>query len=153
MRLLKAPPGTRKSKKIVGRGNGSGVGGTCGRGHNGQNSRSGGGVRPGFEGGQMPLFRRVARRGFSNHRFKKEYATFSLAQLEIKYKDGEKVDLASLKSKGLVKNSDKRVKLLANGKISRKLIIKIDKMSKNARERLLKAGCQIIEEKEAKDGK
>jgi large subunit ribosomal protein L15 len=102
MGQIKAPVGANTKKMIVGRGVGS-KGRSSGRGHDGQKSRSGGGVRPGFEGGQMPLYRRLARRGFSNHPFKKEYYIVSLAEIARRFEDGEEVTLSSLKEKRVVK--------------------------------------------------
>ena len=141
---IRAPKGATKKKRIVGRGNGSTRGGTSGRGSNGQNARSGGGVRPGFEGGQMPLYRRVARRGFSNHPFKVEYKTVNLWELEPKYTDGETVNSETLKEKGLVKGKNKRIKILGDGELTRKLTIDVDKISASAKEKIEKAGGNIV---------
>ena len=149
---LKAPRGATHSKKRVGRGNGSLLGGTSGRGHNGQNSRSGGGVRPGFEGGQMPLYRRIARKGFSNYPFKESYILISLSQLDKKFSDGDTVNFESLKQKGFFSGTDKLVKILANGEISKKLKIDVDKISASAKKKLETAGCEIIV-KEGSDGR
>ena len=103
MAQIVKPAGATTRKTIVGRGNGSGIGRSCGRGHDGQNSRSGGGVRLGFEGGQMPLYRRIASRGFSNYPFKEERQAISLATLERVYSDGETVSDETLRQKGLLK--------------------------------------------------
>jgi len=142
-RQLKAPKGANKKKRIIGRGTGTGKGGTSGRGHNGQNSRSGGGVRPGFEGGQMPLYRRLARRGFSNYPFKKEYAIINLIDIESKFTEGETVNTATLKEKGLLKKVKLPVKLLGNGEITKKLTIEVAKISASAREKIEKAGGTV----------
>lgn len=146
MENLRPPKGAVKSKKRIGRGNGSTVGGTSGRGSNGQNARSGGGVRPGFEGGQMPLYRRIARRGFSNYPFKKEYELIYLNKLDEKYKDGETVNFVTLKEKGILSGKNKLVKILSNGEINKKLKISVDKISASAKEKLTAAGCEILNE-------
>ncbi len=146
MENLRAPKGATKKKKRVGRGNGSTIGGTSGRGSNGQNARSGGGVRPGFEGGQMPLYRRIARRGFSNYPFKKEYELIYLSKLSEKFSDGETVNFETLKEKGILSGKKKLVKILSNGEISKKLKISVDKISAVAKEKLTAAGCEILDE-------
>ncbi len=140
---LRAPQGASRKKRIVGRGRSSGCGKTSGRGHNGQNSRSGGGVRAGFEGGQMPLYRRVAARGFSNYPFKKEYVVVNLNALEKVYSDGETVSLETLVQKGLVKKSEKLVKILGQGNLSRKLEVALPAVSASAREKIEKAGGSV----------
>ena len=140
---LHAPKGSTKKKIIVGRGNSARKGRTSGRGNNGQNARSGGGVRPGFEGGQMPLYRRIARRGFSSYFFKKEYLPINLGQIETKYADGETVNLETLKAKGLVKGKRAAVKILGMGDFSRKLTFEVEKVSSSAREKIEKAGSTI----------
>ena len=142
MGQIKAPAGANKKKTIVGRGYGS-KGRSSGRGHDGQNSRSGGGVRPGFEGGQMPLYRRLARRGFSNHPFKKEYTVVSLSELSKAFADGETVSLETLKEKKVVKGNNVLVKILANGEIEKKLIVEGLKVSGSAAEKITAAGGEI----------
>lgn len=141
--VLKAPKGANKNRKKVGRGPGSGLGKTSGRGYNGQNARSGGGVRPGFEGGQMPLYRRIARRGFSNYPFKKEYVIVNLDTLNSVFNDGDTVSYETLYAKGLAKKTLSLVKILGNGEISKKLTINVDKISESALAKLQKAGCTI----------
>ncbi|MBI9108531.1 MAG: 50S ribosomal protein L15 [Spirochaetales bacterium] len=141
---IRAPKGATKKKRIVGRGNGSTRGGTSGRGSNGQNARSGGGVRLGFEGGQMPLYRRVARRGFSNHPFKIDYKTVNLRELEDKFSDGDTVNLETLKDKGIVKGKNIRVKILGDGEVTKKLTIDVEKVSAGAKEKIEKAGGNIV---------
>lgn len=141
---LKAPKGANKNKKVLGRGHGAGTGKTAGRGHKGQKSRSGGNVRPGFEGGQMPLYRRVAARGFSNYMFKKSYVPVNLFLLEKNYSDGEVVSLETLVEKGLIKKSEKNVKILGNGELSKKLEVQIEKVSAGAVEKIEKAGGKIV---------
>jgi len=142
---IRAPKGATKKKKIVGRGRATGVGKTSGRGSNGQNSRSGGKVRPGFEGGQMPLYRRLARRGFSNARFKDEYVVLNLSDLQDKFKSGDKVNLETLKKVGLLKNSVTDVKILGNGEIKKKLNVDVERISASAKEAILAAGGTVSE--------
>jgi large subunit ribosomal protein L15 len=139
---IRTPAGATRHKKMLGRGPGSGHGSTAGRGDKGQNARAGGGVRVGFEGGQMPLFRRVARRGFSNYPFRKEYATVKLEKLNV-FADGEAVDRASLLARGLIRASDRLVKILAGGKLERKLTVKVDKVSAGARAAIEAAGGSV----------
>ena len=140
---LHAPKGSTKKKIIKGRGNSARKGRTAGKGNNGQNARSGGGVRPGFEGGQMPLYRRVARRGFSNYRFKKEYLPVNLLQIEKSFADGETVNIESLKAKGLVKGKQVMVKILGTGELSKKLTVDIEKVSAAARTKIENAGGTV----------
>lgn len=142
MGQIKAPAGANKKKTIVGRGYGS-KGRSSGRGHDGQKSRSGGGVRPGFEGGQMPLYRRLARRGFSNQPFKKEYTVVSLSEIASAFADGETVSLETLKEKKVVKGKNVLVKILANGEIDKKVIVDGLKVSGSAAEKITAAGGEI----------
>ena len=123
LHTMSRPEGAIKTRKRVGRGAGSGLGKTSGKGHKGQNARSGGGVRPGFEGGQLPLFRRLPKRGFSNAPFKKEYAVINLSDLN-KFEDGAEVSPEILKDMGLVKNTLDGIKVLGNGKLEKKLTVK-----------------------------
>ena len=141
---IRAPKGAVKKKRIVGRGNGSSRGGTSGRGANGQNARSGGGVRPGFEGGQMPLYRRIARRGFSNFPFKIEYKPVNLREIEAKYQDGETVNVETLKEKGIVKGKKVRIKILAEGDLTKKITVDVEKVSAGAKAKIEKAGGNIV---------
>ncbi len=143
---IKPPAGAKKKKKIVGRGTGTRLQKTSGRGSNGQNSRSGGGVRPGFEGGQMPLFRRIARRGFSNYPFKTESVAVNLDIINAKFADGEIVSLDSLKQKGIVKNRESMIKILGRGELEKKLTFEIRSISESAKEKIIKAGGKISEE-------
>lgn len=140
MRLheLKAAEGATKARKRRGRGQGTGLGTTGGRGMNGQNSRSGGGVRLGFEGGQMPLYRRIPKRGFTN-RFAKEYAKVNVADLN-RFEDGTVVDFDLMLQSGLVKQVKDGVKVLGNGELEKKLTVKAEKFSKSAAEKIEKAG-------------
>ncbi len=142
---LKAPEGANKNKKKVGRGHGSGHGKTSGKGHKGQKARSGGGVSIGFEGGQMPLFRRVAARGFSNYPFKKTAVPVNLDLLEKFFEDGEKVNLETLVAKGLIKKSETNVKILGNGDIKKKLEVELTNVSATAKDKIVKAGGSVAE--------
>jgi len=143
---LHAPDGANKKKKVLGRGQGCGKGTTSGKGHKGQKARSGGKTYVGFEGGQMPLYRRLAQRGFSNYPFKQEWQIVNLGEIEKRFESGETVDIASLTKKGLVKSvSDKcaPVKILANGDFSKKLSFKVDAASASAKEKIEKLGGDI----------
>ena len=145
--ILSAPQGANKKPKRVGRGSSSGLGTTAGKGNKGQQSRTGtGGPYVGFEGGQMPLYRRIARKGFSNYPFKKEYVCINLDQLEAKFNDGETVNKESLVAKGFVskKASEKAlVKILGNGDISKKLTVEVNKASASAKAKIEKAGGSV----------
>lgn len=142
---IRKPRGLKK-KKMLGRGVGSGHGKTAGKGTKGQKARSGGGVRPGFEGGQMPLFRRVARRGFSNEPFKKVYEVLNVSDLN-RFSDGETVHRESLKARGLLKKGGLPVKILGDGELTKKLSVSVDKISATAREKILAAGGEVVEAK------
>ena len=135
---LKKPEGSTKAPKRVGRGQGTGQGTTAGRGMNGQNSRSGGGVRLGFEGGQMPLYRRLPKRGFNN-KWAKEYAEVNVKDLN-RFEDGTEVDLGVLLAAGLVGKQLDGLKVLGNGELTKKLTVKAEKFSKSAVEKIEKAG-------------
>ena len=136
---IQTPVGATKTRKIVGRGPGSGLGKTSGKGHKGQNARSGGGVRPGFEGGQLPLFRRLPKRGFSNAQFKTEYAVINLSDLN-RFEEGAVVTPELLKEMGLVKNGLDGIKVLGNGTLEHKITVKAHKFSKRALEEIEKLG-------------
>lgn len=138
---LHAPDGARKNKKRLGRGSGSGHGKTSGRGHKGQRARSGGRGKTGFEGGQMPLQRRLPKRGFNNI-FRKEYAVINLTDLE-RFEKGSTVDIVALVAAGLVKKSEGGVKLLADGDINKALTIKVHKFSQSAKAKVEAAGGRI----------
>ena len=131
--------GATKERKRLGRGVGSGTGKTSGKGHKGQNARSGGGVRPGFEGGQLPLFRRLPKRGFSNAPFKVRYATINLSDLN-RFEDGALVTPEILKEIGLVKNQLDGIKVLGNGTLEKKVNVKEHKFSSVAKEQIEKMG-------------
>ena len=126
--MLQLQESATTTKKRIGRGPGSGLGKTSGKGHKGQNARSGGGVRPGFEGGQLPLFRRLPKRGFTNARFKTRYATINLSDLN-RFEDGAVITPELLKEMGLIKNQLDGIKVLGNGKLTKKLTVKAHKFS------------------------
>ncbi|MCK5403588.1 MAG: 50S ribosomal protein L15 [Desulfobulbaceae bacterium] len=138
---LSPSPGSRKQRKRLGRGQGTGHGKTSGRGHKGAKSRSGSGVRPGFEGGQMPLQRRLPKRGFTNI-FKKQYAIVNIQDLD-RFEEGAKVDRETLLAAGLIAKKYLHVKVLGNGDISKKLTIAVDKVSASAREKITAAGGTV----------
>ena len=132
-------PGAKTEKRRLGRGIGSGLGKTSGKGHKGQNARSGGGVRPGFEGGQMPLVRRIPKRGFTNN-FKKVYSIVNVSDLE-KFADGTEVTAELLLQEGVLsKVEEYGLKVLGNGTLSKKLVVKANKFTKSAAEIIEKAG-------------
>jgi large subunit ribosomal protein L15 len=139
---LKPPDGSRKKRKRVGRGNGSGHGGTSCKGSKGQNARSGGGVRPGFEGGQMPLSRRLPKRGFRNQ-FRRNIIILNIEQLK-RFPEGSVLDEDTLRNKGLVKRRGDGIKVLGKGNIDYPLTLKVDMISRCAREKIEAAGGQII---------
>lgn len=136
------PPGATRARRVVGRGPGSGRGGTAGRGTKGQNSRSGGGVRPGFEGGQMPLYRRVARRGFSNKRFRVDYQVLNVAAL-AGFEEGAVVSAQALAERGLISAPDAAIKLLGDGEIDRRLEVQVTRVSDSARRKIEGAGGSV----------
>ena len=135
---LKAVPGATSAPKRKGRGTATGQGKTAGRGMNGQRSRSGGRVRPGFEGGQMPLYRRIPKRGFTNI-WGTEYTVVNVGELN-KFEDGATVDLEAIKAAGLAKQVKDGIKILGNGTIEKKLTVKGNKFSKTAVEKIESAG-------------
>lgn len=138
---LKYQDGARDSRKRVGRGQGSGLGKTSGKGHKGQNSRSGGGVALGFEGGQTPLFKRIPKRGFTNYT-RKEYAIVNVDSLNV-FEDDVVVDFEELKAVGLLKKGLDGVKILGQGELSKKLTVKANKFSKSAQAAIEKAGGKV----------
>ncbi|MDR1486494.1 MAG: 50S ribosomal protein L15 [Deltaproteobacteria bacterium] len=133
--------GSKKKAKRIGRGEGSGSGKTSGRGHKGQKARSGGGTRPGFEGGQMPLQRRLPKRGFTNV-FKKQYSIVNVDALSC-FEPDSVVDSSCLADKGLIKNTNLPVKLLGDGEVSHKLTVKVQAASKIAIEKITQKGGQV----------
>ncbi len=140
---LSPAPGSTKKRKRVGRGNGSGHGSTAGRGDKGQNSRAGGGKGPGFEGGQNPLAMRLPKLpGFTN-RWRQEYDVVNVARLEGLFADGDTVDVESLKAKGVVKSVDAVVKVLGDGELTRKLTVKVQKVSATAKAKIEAAGGTV----------
>ena len=141
MKLHELAPaeGSKKEHFRVGRGHGSGNGKTAGKGHKGQNARSGGGVRPGFEGGQMPLYRRLPKRGFNNVRFATNYAIVNVSDLDV-FEDGAVVDAAALVESGLVNDQCDGIKILGNGEISKKLTVHAAAFSQSAKEKIEAAG-------------
>ncbi len=140
---LSPAPGSRKDRKRVGRGRASGTGTTAGRGNKGQNSRAGGGKGPGFEGGQMPLQRRVPKLpGFKN-RFRKEFAPVNVGRLEGLFSAGDVVDVAALVEKGVIKSIQVPVKVLGDGELTKALTVKVDKVSAGATEKITAAGGKV----------
>lgn len=131
----------KKARKRLGRGIGSGLGKTAGKGHKGQNARSGGGVRPGFEGGQIPLFQRLPKRGFNNPN-KIYYQIVKVSDLN-KFKDGQTVTSVELREKGLIRHLEDQVKLLAHGELTKKLTIKVNKASEAAKKLVTKSGSTL----------
>jgi large subunit ribosomal protein L15 len=139
---LHAPEGANKKRKILGRGAGSGRGTTAGKGNKGQQARSGGKTYVGFEGGQMPLYRRIAQRGFSNYPFKKEYQVVNLVEIEKRYENGETVDAGTLAAKGIAKGPVP-VKILGSGDLTRRLSFKVAAISASAKDKIEKAGGSV----------
>jgi large subunit ribosomal protein L15 len=138
---LSPSPGSRKPRKRLGRGHGSGHGKTSGRGHKGQKARSGSGVKPGFEGGQMPIQRRLPKRGFTNI-FSTDYAIVNVRDLQ-KMRSGSKVNIESLLKAGLIKSNDTKVKILGDGELTKKFTVEVDKVSKSAQQKIESAGGTV----------
>lgn len=138
---LQPAPGSRKNRKRIGRGQASGQGGTAGKGHKGQNARSGGGVRPGFEGGQMPMQRRLPKRGFNN-KFGLKIAEVNLRDLN-RFEAGSVVDAQSLAEADLIKGSFDAIKLLGQGELTRALTVKVDRASAGAKAKVEAAGGAV----------
>ncbi|MBQ4629447.1 MAG: 50S ribosomal protein L15 [Clostridia bacterium] len=140
MKLFELQPGvgSTSDRKRKGRGHGSGNGKTAGRGHKGQNARSGGGVRIGFEGGQMPIYRRLPKRGFNNV-FALKYAEINVSDLN-KFEDGAVVDAAALKEAGIIKKTLDGIKVLGNGNVEKKVTVKAAKFTESAKEKIVAAG-------------
>ena len=138
---LKKNEGATFRKKIVGRGRGSGLGKTSGRGQKGQNARSGGGVSPVFEGGQLPLYRRLPKRGFSNHDFKTVYAVINVGDLNV-FNDGDVVTPALLKEKGIIKKQLDGIKVLGNGTLEKKITIEAHRFSSSALRKIEESGSK-----------
>ena len=136
---LTPAPGSVKEAKRKGRGAGSGNGKTAGKGHKGQKARSGGGVRPGFEGGQMPLQRRIPKRGFNNI-FAINYVAINVGVLNEKFNDGDVVDAAAIKASGIIKNTKDGIKILGEGNLTKKLTVKAAAYSESAKQKIEEAG-------------
>lgn len=132
-----------ETRKRVGRGIGSGNGKTSGRGHKGRGARSGASRRPGYEGGQMPLYRRVPKRGFTNARFRTDYTIINVGKLED-FADGDTVDLQAILDKGLVSMNTKLLKVLGNGDLGRKITVRAQKFSKSAASKIESAGGTVV---------
>jgi large subunit ribosomal protein L15 len=149
MRLhdIKPAPGSVKRKKRVGRGRASGHGKTSTRGHKGQKARSGGAIRPGFEGGQMPMHRRLPKKGFSNAAFRTEYAVYNVDRLAEVFEDGAVINEESLRAKNLLKGRRggkwDGIKILGDGEITKKFTVEVDKISESARQKIEKAGGKV----------
>ena len=146
MKLHELSPavGSAKAGYRKGRGPGSGNGKTAGKGHKGQNARSGGGVRPGFEGGQLPLYRKLPKRGFNNAKFAKVYAIVNVAALNV-FEDGAVVDLAALMEKKIVRKANDGLKVLGNGELTKKVTVKATIFSASAKEKIEAVGGKIEE--------
>jgi len=146
MRLhdLSAVPGARKRRKRVGCGESSGHGKTSCRGHKGQKARSGSAIRPGFEGGQMPMHRRLPKKGFSNAAFQDKILTVSIAKLELAFDEGAMVTVAALREKRLVRGQFDAVKILGDGELTKKLTVAIESLSASAKEKIEKAGGSVV---------
>ena len=143
---LQPAAGSVKDVKRIGRGHGSGQGKTAGKGHKGQKARSGGSIRPGFEGGQMPLQRRMPKRGFNNI-FAKEFATVNVSELEKRFENGAVVDAEALIESGAIKDAKDGIKILGNGELSKNITVKAVKFTASAKEKIEKAGgtAEVIE--------
>ena len=139
MKLHELNNNEKVNRKRIGRGPGSGTGKTAGKGHKGQNARSGGGVRPGFEGGQLPLYRRLSKRGFNNYNFRTVYATVNVSDLEA-FDGGTVVTVEVLKNAGLVNKELDGVKVLGNGELTKKLTVKANKFSETAKQKIENVG-------------
>ncbi len=149
LHTLKPRPGAKHRVKRLGQGESSGKGKTSGKGHKGQKARSGGSIRLGFEGGQMPLIRRLPKRGFNNAAFKTRYATVNLSDLE-RFDNGTTIDEQALLEAKLIRRPYDRVKILGTGELTKKLTIATDKISESARAKIEKAGGKITLKPEAK---
>lgn len=133
----------RERRQRIGRGPGSGSGKTSGRGHKGRGARSGASRRPGYEGGQMPIYRRVPKRGFTNARFRSEYTVINVDKLAV-FDDGAEVDLAAILQHGLVSLKSKQLKVLGNGELGKKLVVRAQKFTAAAAEKIRAAGGQVV---------
>jgi large subunit ribosomal protein L15 len=136
---ITAVVGANKKRRRLGRGKGTGLGKTCGRGHKGAGSRPGSATRPTYEGGQMPLFRRLPKRGFSNYNFANRYEIVNVSQLERLFSDGTTIDIQQLANAGLVGSVQSKVKILGDGELTKKLDVTAHKFSKTAEQKI--SGC------------
>jgi large subunit ribosomal protein L15 len=145
MRLhdLKPHPGAKHRRKRLGSGESSGHGKTCGKGHKGQKARSGGTIRPGFEGGQMPLHRRLPKRGFNNSAFKAIHGIVNLDDLEKRFDDGSAINEKLLRGAGLIRGSLKGIKVLGRGEVQKRFHLEVDSISASAKQKIEKAGGTI----------
>ncbi|MGE4497807.1 MAG: 50S ribosomal protein L15 [Deferribacterales bacterium] len=141
---LRPAEGARKKRKRLGRGSASGQGTSAGKGTKGQKARSGGKVRPGFEGGQMPLTRRLPKRGFNNAKFATVYEIVNLEDINNRFKDGDEVNILTLKEKGLARGNKDGIKVLGDGELSKKLKFDVEKVSAAAAEKIKAAGGEIV---------
>lgn len=144
LHTIKTNPGASHRKKRLGSGESSGLGKTCGKGHKGQKARSGGSIRPGFEGGQMPLHRRLPKKGFNNTRFQDTIIIVNVSQLQAFFEEGSTIDENALRACGLVQGACDAVKLLGNGPLEKKFAITVDFASASAREKVAAAGGSLI---------
>lgn len=140
---LKPNKGAKHRVKRLGCGESSGHGKTSGKGNKGQNARSGGSVRPGFEGGQMPIHRRLPKKGFNNYEFRDVVAVVNLSDLEVNFDDGSVIDVPTLRAAGFINGRFDKVKILGHGNLTKKLTISVDAVSASAREKIEKAGGSI----------
>lgn len=140
---LKPALGSKKTRKRVGRGESSGLGKTCGKGSNGQKSRAGASIQGGFEGGQMPLIKRVPKRGFSNYPFKKEYAVINVMDLEELFDNGTEITAELLLESGVIKKVLDGIKVLGDGDITKKFTVKVQKISESAKNKIEAAGGKV----------
>ena len=143
LHTLKTNPGSKHRIKRLGKGESSGLGKTSGKGHKGQKARSGSGVRVGFEGGQMPIHRRLPKRGFNNVRFADKVVVVNTAHLQKFFEEGDTVNEESLRAKGLVKGAFDQIKVLSNGNLSKKLTVSVDALSTSAKEKIETAGGTV----------
>ncbi len=143
MKEHEIPSGANRKKRCIGRGEGNGHGKTSGRGHKGAGARAGYSLRAGFEGGQMPLFRKLPQRGFNRKRFQSPCAIVNLNDLEKLKTD--KVDITSLKEVGLIRSNSTHVKLLGTGKVTKALVVSVDQISKSAKDKIIAAGGSVSE--------
>jgi large subunit ribosomal protein L15 len=143
LHTLKPRPGAKHRVKRLGCGESSGHGKTSGKGHKGQKARSGGSIRLGFEGGQMPLIRKMPKRGFSNEAFRTRYAIVNLTDIDARFEAGATVDEVSLRTAGLVRGQHDGIKVLANGELTKKFSVTAEKVSASARQKIEKAGGTV----------